>query len=226
MTDSTKLPAEPTVAPALPGADCAGATGVAASTLVHEGFGDWVDRSEPFTDDPAFEHSHYPRFSALIDRQAGNFAPIYQCEADLARLRGRVHNLVNLTATHIGVVDALANYVVGSGFAVATHPLDDTAAQLARDVQATLDRFLDENDFYGALDREAHNRSREEGEAFLALFLQPGGVARARFLECDQIVEPADPRPLEDWLGCGEEFPSCWKYGIHTPARETDRPLG
>lgn len=230
MTHPIDNSADETTAPAHPGADCVVArvvaTGVPGSTPLREDSGDWVDRSEPFTDDPAFERSHYPRFSALIDRQGGNFAPLYQCEADLARLRGRVHNLVNLTATHVGVVDALANYVVGSGFACATHPLDDSAAQLAGDVQRTLDRFLDDNDFYGALDREAHNRSREEGEAFLALFPQPGGGARARFLECDQIVEPADPRPLEDWLGCGDEFPSCWKYGIHTPARETDRALG
>ena len=40
------------------------------------------------------------------------------------------------------------------------------------------------------------------------------------------MTQPADPRPLEDWLGCGEEFPSCWSFGIHTPARETDLALG
>ena len=211
-----------------------------AASLV-EDFGDVVDRREYLTDDPSFGFPILNPFSVLSDRQEGKFWPVYQSEQDLARIRGRAHNLVTLTPTHTGVLDALANYVLGPGFtftarvngtgAVGTE-VDGTGAatgdstNLAALAQCTIDRFLDDNHFHGALDREAHARSREDGEAFLVLAPQAGGGVQARFLECEQITQPADPRPLEDWLGCGEEFPSCWKFGIHSPLRETDRALG
>ena len=196
-----------------------------------EDFGDVVDRREYITDDPNFGFPLLNPFSVLSDRQAGKFWPVYQSEQDLARIRGRAHNLVTLTPTHTGVLDALANYVLGPGFTftacgIAAGAAAAEAAHLALLVQATIDRFLDDNHFHGALDREAHSRSREDGEAFLVLAPRAGGGAQARFLECEQITQPADPRPLEDWLGCGEEFPSCWKFGVHSPLRETDRALG
>src|SRR5262249_23772422 len=191
-----------------------------------EDFGDIVDRREYLHDDPSFGSPLLPPFAALSDRQEGKLWPIYQCEQDLARIRGRAHNLAILTGTPAGVLDALANYVLGPGFTFTVQPLVVEAAPFGTAVQSTIDRFLDDNAFCGALDREAHNRSREDGEAFLALHPAPNGTVKARFLECEQITQPADPRPLEDWLGCGDEFPSCWKFGIHTPVRETDRALG
>ncbi len=187
---------------------------------------DVVDRREYLTDDPNFGFPLLNPFSVLSDRQEGKFWPVYQCEQDLARIRGRAHNLVTLTATHTGVLDALANYVLGPGFTFTARATTPEAADLAATAQGVIDRFLDENHFHGALDREAHARSREDGEAFLVLAPQAGGAIQARFLECEQITQPADPRPLEDWLGCGEEFPSCWKFGVHTSLRETDRALG
>jgi hypothetical protein len=198
----------------------------AAGQPLVEDFGDVVDRREYLTDDPSFGFPLLNPFSVLSDREAGKLWPIYQCEQDLARIRGRAHNLAALTAAPAGILDALANYVLGPGFTFTARAADREAHELAASVQATIDRFLDESAFCGGLDREAHSRSREDGEAFLVLAPRPGGAVRARFLECEQITEPADTRPLEDWLGCGEEFPSCWKFGIHTPARETDHVLG
>jgi len=193
-----------------------------------ENFGDVVDRREFLTDAREFGFPVAGPFASLSDRQEGKFWPIYQCEQDLARIRGRAHNAATITPMYAGIVDALSNYILGPGITFTAHsPTSDPhAAELATAVQQTIDRFLDDNQFSGALDREAHSRSREEGEAFLFLAPRPDGRIAARFLECEQITEPADPRPLEDWLGCGDEFPSCWKFGIHTPAGETDRPLG
>ena len=195
-------------------------------TPLVEDFGDVVDRREYLTDDPSFGFPLLNPFSVLSNRQEGKFWPVYQSEQDLARIRGRAHNLVTLTPTHTGVLDALANYVLGPGFTFTARPVTSEAADIVATAQATIDRFLDDNHFHGALDREAHARSREDGEAFLVLAPQAGGGVQARFLECEQITQPADPRPLEDWLGCGEEFPSCWKFGVHSSLRETDRALG
>ncbi len=233
-----------------------------------EDFGDVVDRREYLFDTPDFGIPSQSPFAVLSDRQEGKFWPIYQCEQDLARIRGRAHNVATLTPMHAGVVDALANYVIGAGFVFTAQPVMspvgaesvragehtnsftspplappyeggetvggharpertfELAGEIAAAVQDTVDRFLDDNDFYGSLDREAHARSREDGEAFLLLTPRAAGRIEARFLECEQITQPADSRPLEDWLGCGEEFPSSWTFGVHTPACETNRPLG
>ncbi len=199
---------------------------VAAGQPLIEDFGDVVDRREYLTDDPSFGFPLLNPFSVLSDRQAGKLWPIYQSEQDLARIRGRAHNLITLTPTHAGVLDALANYVLGQGFTFTARAVGDHAAQLAAAVQATIDRFLDDNAFSGCLDRELHVRSREDGEAFLVLDCRPNGRVTARFLECEQITQPADPRPLEDWLGYGEDFSSCWMFGIHTPVRQTNHVLG
>lgn len=198
----------------------------AAGQPLLEDFGDVVDRREYLTDDPNFGFPILSPFSVLSDRQAGKCWPIYQCEQDLARIRGRAHNLITLTPMHAGVLDALANYVLGPGFTFTARAAREAPRGLAETVQGAIDRFLDENDFFGSFDREAHGRSREDGEAFVLISPVPGGRIRARFLECEQITEPADPNPLEDWLGCGVEFPSCWKFGVHTAERETDRALG
>jgi hypothetical protein len=196
-----------------------------------EDFGDVVDRREYLSDTPEFGIPVQSPCAVLSDRQEGKFWPIYQCEQDLARIRGRAHNVATLTPMHAGVVDALANYVIGAGFVFTAQPVVSRAAdlnivELAAAVQETIDGFLDDNEFCGSLDREAHARSRDDGEAFLLLTSRPAGRVEARFLECEQITQPADSRPLEDWLGCGEEFPSSWTFGIHTPACETNRPLG
>ena len=191
-----------------------------------EDFGDFVDRREYLTDDPAFGIPVLSPFAVLSDRQQGKLWPIYQSEQDLARIRGRCHNAAVLSAVHTGVLDALANYVLGPGFTFTALPIGDEARDLAASVQATIDRFLDDNDLHGSLDREAHNRSREDGEAFLTLDVRPDARVAARFVECEQITEPAGARSLEDWLGCGDQFPSCWKFGVHSPARETNQALG
>src|SRR5579872_3827703 len=144
-----------------------------------EDFGDVVDRREYLTDDPNFGFPLLNPFSVLSDRQEGKLWPIYQSEQDLARIRGRAHNLITLTPTHTGVLDALANYVLGAGFTFTARPAGDEARDLASAVQAVIDRFLDENQFYGGLDREAHTRSREDGEAFLALSATSRGGVRS-----------------------------------------------
>ncbi|MBS0265651.1 MAG: phage portal protein [Planctomycetes bacterium] len=235
-------------------------TAPAPAPVLAEAWGDLVDRHEFLNDSPGFGPSTCRPLATTADRQQGRFSPVYECEQDLALIRGRARHIATLTPTYTGVLEALANYVIGPGLTFTVHPLapatasplptgrppvaedspsTDAAplipagrdtpsriAHLATAVQQVLDEFLDDNDFYGALDREAHNRSREEGEAFLLLTPQPRGRVRARFLECEQITEPADPRPLEDWLGCAAQFPSCWTFGVHTVAGETQRPLG
>src|SRR5438132_12893378 len=76
----------------------------AAGQPLVEDFGDVVDRREYLTDDPTFGFPLLNPFSVLSDRQEGKLWPIYQSEQDLARIRGRAHNLITLTPTHTGVL--------------------------------------------------------------------------------------------------------------------------
>jgi hypothetical protein len=205
---------------------------LAAGAPLSEAWGDVVDRREFLTDDPSFgiTSSLAAPFTTIDDRASGRLRPVYETEADLARIRAGARNLGLLTGLASGALDALANYTLSSGFAVkaqisrAADTVDQPA--LAEAVQACLDEFLDENDFTGGLDRELHHKSREDGEAFLVLTSQPADRVRCRFIEPDQVTQPAAPRPIEEWLGIGEEFPSCWTFGVHARAGEADSPLG
>ena len=147
-----------------------------------EDFGDVVDRREYLGDDPDFGFPLLNPFSVLSDRQEGKFWPVYQSEQDLARIRGRARNLVTLTPTHTGVLDALANYVLGSGFTftacVANPGIATTGAATAEGAnlrsgscRGQIDPAFSTITIFDAevLDREAHTRSREDGEAFLVL---------------------------------------------------------
>jgi hypothetical protein len=191
-----------------------------------EAWGEVVDRREHLTDEPTFACG--PVVSTVDDRRDGRFRPFYETELDLAILRGSARNLATLTAVTTGALDALANYVLGGGFTFTVRSAQAGAPHesLVATVQSVIDEFLDEHDFAGGFDRELHNRSREDGEAFVELALRPDGRVRARFLEPDQITEPANPRPLEDWLGIGDAFVSSWTFGIHTPVAQSDEPVG
>lgn len=196
-----------------------------------EAWGDWVDRTEYLRDDQTFGfgNSRAVTFTSLDDRKDGSFRPVYETEQDLAESRAAARNLVMLTGIRTGILDSLANYTLGSGFTFTCEPeseIDRQGRVLAQAAQAIIDKFIDENDFNGVIDREIHLRSREDGEALIAFDEDEirGGRVLVEFLEPDQIVQPANPAQLEDWLGFGN--PSCWKFGVHTPERKTWKPIG
>ena len=197
------------------------------------GFGTYggglVDTSGYIYDDPNFAYG-WPSsiFSTLADRQFGLFWPIYRSEMDLMRIRGSVHNL-RLLANIDGPLDSLANYVLGKGFTFealeseASKNLGDFGSLISA-VQRVVDEFVDEHGFDGSgLDREAHQRSREDGEAFIPVeWSAKKSRVKCRFLECEQITQPANHERLDDWLGFGMQFPSDWTFGIHTTHRRTN----
>lgn len=198
--------------------------------LTEEEWGDIVDRREFLYDDPSFGGSAAVPFTSLDDRSAGRFRPVYETEQDLSIIRGVSRNLVRLSGVRTGVLDALTNYVFGGGFTFTaqaeTNIAQDAPAGLVEMVQRIVDETIDANDFTAGLDREIDARSREDGESFIELLPRPGGRVKFRLVEPDQVTEPANPRPLEDWIGCGDDFASCWRFGVHTRAGQTDEPLG
>jgi hypothetical protein len=163
--------------------------------------------------------------ASLDDRRDGRCLPLYDTETDLARMRGAARRLALLTPVAVGALDSLANYIFGPGFTLRIEGHDAPPAWRTA-AQGVLDRLADDNDLAGLFDRELHHRTREDGEAFVSLVPQRQGGCRLRFLEPEQITEPARPRPLEDWLGVSDTLVSSWSFGVHTPADDPTQPLG
>ena len=214
-----------------------------AGLPVLEAFGDVVDRTEFLYDDPSFGFGRLvQQFTSIDDRKEGRYRPVYETEQDLARIRMQVRNLFSLTPFIVGAGDSLANYVLGSGFQFSAKPeqlpsadsqalaISAAAAPLAAKVNQIIERFIDDVDFCGIIDREINQRSREDGEAFLHLIVD-GEQVGCEFAEADQIVEPQMPAALEDFMTAGDKpivdyfGPCCWKFGVLTPAGRTSKAL-
>jgi hypothetical protein len=192
-----------------------------------------VDRfgsSDPHSFSNGFPYRHAP-WSLLSDREDGKFFPLYETEMDLARIRGQSRNLAAFTSTTIGAVDALRNYVYGTGFTYTVHEKEGVQAEgLVKQAQSVIDAFIEENDFTGVVDVENHQRSREDGEAFIRLQAE-GQQIFVDMIEPDNVTEPANKREIEDWLTDTSQmdmlsFVPSWKFGVLTPERQTWRALG
>lgn len=209
---------------------------VSVQAELREAWGDLVDRREPGWN--AIGGASAERLlmggtpSQLRDRLDGRCLPLFETETDLATIRGEARAIGCLASCVIGAVESLCNYVMGAGFAMTaqrdqTCVAEPTAAQPVIDeVQRVINEFLDVNRFLCDFDREVHNSSREDGEAFLMLRSTPDGRIKVSRLDPAQVRQPANPRQLEDWLGCGDEFVSSWSFGVHTRSDEPDEPLG
>ena len=179
--------------------------------------------------------------TAIEDRADGRWLPIYETEFELSEIRAKGRNLATLVSMAIGAQSALANYIFGNGFVFKINSVEeDENAELVLDVQAFVDKLIDDNDFITGdrpgLDRELHDRSREDGEALIALYPAPDGESvRMRTIDVSQLTEPRNARDLEDWLysrGMLGDDVSYWRFGVHTRfdpimnCEDIDNPLG
>jgi hypothetical protein len=209
--------------------------------FVEAAFGDWVDTREYLTDTPGWyaygSGTRAVSTTSLDDRKDGSFRPVYECEQDLAFIRAGARNLRVLTGIASGALDALANYTFSGGFSFEAAPEDENnaqAIQLVAAVQKVIDRFVDENDFAGVIDREIDRRAREDGECLVAFDeyeIAENGKIVLEFLEPDQLTQPLNNAQLEEWIeyqypSCFWPGPNCWKFGVQTPEGKTWKPLG
>ena len=188
-----------------------------------EEWGSWVDPREYLTDDPTFSTggSSWEPTTSLDDRIDGRFLPYYQSEEDLRRIRGQARNLTALDSVAIGAVSVLGHYTLGTGFQC---EVSGQNGSLVSAVERDINAFAELNDLDGGLDRELHDRARQDGEAMLWLQWNDGEV-HAVTIEPDQLVEPSDPREVEAWLEIEEEFVSGWSFGVHVDKRRPHVPL-
>lgn len=151
----------------------------------------------------------------IEDRTEDRYRPLYENEHDLKRMRAEARKLKALFPVAQGALDALTNYVIGTGgLAITAVPRTKDAGQLVATAQAVIDRFLEYNSFVGDLDREIHIRSREEGEVFATLYDEQPDV-RVELTEPDAIREPKRKAPLERLAGTMHKI-NYWWLGVHT----------
>lgn len=173
-------------------------------------------------------------YTTIEDRADGKYLPYYETEFDLARIRSLVRGMRALSPIASGMQTALRVYTIGEGFGFRAQSADENTPAPPAAVecaQRIIDEFLDTNDWYGSLDNEIHDRSREDGECGIPLRIE-GGRILAAVIEPDQLTEPTSPGAdfldwLDDYYGidCSSFVPS-WSFGILTSARHTDRPFG
>jgi hypothetical protein len=169
------------------------------------------------------------------DRSEGRYRPLYEDAFDVRRQRAEARVLCELFPVAKSALRKLTDYIIGSGWDFIVQPKkrfkkDPTATAIAFTVQAAVDKLLEYNSFVGHLDRQLHETSRIDGDAFPALYPE-GNCVRIEPIDPGCIVEPANKRPLEDHLGTGHRLNGWW-HGVHTvwnPAIRRDdvaRPLG
>jgi hypothetical protein len=160
------------------------------------------------------------------DRQTGRYRPVFETEHELAAIRGQARLLAGATSVAVCALENLANYVLGTGLTYEARSAQgfDAPAMLVADVQHVINQFLDDNDWIGDREREVHRRCHRDGECFIALYPGPAGRAKVRFIEPEQVSEPANSRELEDWLG--SDGPASWSFGIHTDAGDVETVRG
>ena len=188
-----------------------------------EAWGDPIDTRAYLNDDPSFGlGSMAAPFTSIDDRADGKLWPIYRVEQDLARIRMVARRLSSVTGTSIGVVDALANYTLGNGYEFKASGAEQS---LVASVQAAIDELLNRWQFVGGLDRELHGRSREDGEALVAIERGSDGWPSLLIIEPDCLTEPGDTRSMENY--CQDyHSPQSWSFGVRTAARNTAEVLG
>lgn len=196
----------------------------------------------PWTEYPAFdEFSQWPSgyqrpyyWTSVTDRSEGRYPPYYETSQDLLRLRAEARSFKAKYPVAEGIVTALTNYVIGSGFEFtvqAKNENDPTAKALVPVVQKIVDRFLERNDFVGDLDQDIHENSRVDGEAFPTLYPDGRKDVRLELVEPDCILQPAKPEPLHRYYRTSHKL-NFWWHGVHTVFNtdlqrdDVTRPLG
>jgi hypothetical protein len=182
---------------------------------LQEGWGDLVDPSEHLYDDPSFGFGNrtLSPVSQIHDRKHGRNRPIFETEYELAAIRGAARLIADTHPTALGMRETLTSYVLGDGFSYEPKPLPGCPDGLSGAVKVVLKEFFGANRWQAKKEEEAFDRAHRDGEVFMALLPSMSGVPRLKFVEPEQVTEPASPPEIEDWLGWHRA--SDWTFGVH-----------
>lgn len=187
-------------------------------TALSEAWGDIVDRSEPFFDDISNGYQRSQYASRRYDRLDGRFLPVYDNELDLAVIRsmGRLmHERVPMAKAK---TRRLVDYTISRGF---DWSIKHQSPELAAKLNEVCERFVSDNRWTVEGERDSFEAECVDGE-FLADLRVDSGELAMNLLTADNLVEPADPRALEEWKRL--EYPCSWLFGVATKHGQPHRP--
>jgi hypothetical protein len=149
---------------------------------------DFVDPREAYADDGEW---WLPVGSTGATGSAGATGPMN--ESQLRELRRQCRRLAHTNEFAINGHENRISYLVGAGhnYRATVCKGMDGSPDVALAVQKVLDRFLEENRWHER-QQEIVRRMDRDGEAFLQFFVDREGLTRVRFIEPDQVAEPAD----------------------------------
>jgi capsid protein len=159
------------------------------------------------------------------DRRAGADRLLFETEQELDDLRQRSRGLWAGNSYAKALLRNLTNYVIGKGFSYKAQAkrLQDLAPdvpgaqqpaglpRLVRQVQDVVDDFCRLNRWNGSADprgslsvagtreREAFRRVKRDGEAFLRFYRTEEGKVFVRFVEPEQVRDPAGALEQDGW---------------------------
>lgn len=174
------------------------------------------------------------------DRRHGGNWPIWRTDQDLAFFRQKSRILCEGNTFAKGTLKNLINYTIGVGFAyecklkdqlksVQGLQADQRFAPLVEATQRVVDQFLELNRWNTKVDprqeyactgnreREAYRRVKRDGEAFIRFFYGAEGRTYVRFVEPEQVWNPA-----------GGTYTNGWSYGIRhqiQPFEDVETPI-
>lgn len=196
---------------------------VPEAVAMREAWGEPVNTAEYLTDTPGFGLDARGLISRPEDRRQGDYYPFWRTEPEHQAIRGAARILHATDEIAIAGIDGIVDYAVGSGMGFKVTPKGKADKSLAAAIQAIVDAFLDQNRIRGEGERELVEASRVDGEMALALEHRGGRVVEGRFVDVASIVQPDNPRDIENYIG---ETSLDWKYGVATEHGRPDVPLG
>lgn len=173
--------------------------------------------------------------SSISDFSDGDFRPFWFNEVMHSEHRAQSRLLATAITMANAIMDNLENYTIGGGFqykarsrtsVVSGEHVVNMDSALVSMVQKDIEDFCELNNWNaGGLENEIHNRTRRDGEDFIALYKTRHGI-EARLINAEHFKAPhGQTRDLEDRLKTAH-FPSSWKYGVHTPEHDLQQALG
>ncbi len=129
-------------------------------------------------------------------RRDGYNRPFVWNEIDLAWSRSQARYLATANKFAVGILSALCNFVVKTGWqyeAVPAQGLDADDAALATKLAQRVQRFLDRDSDLNRWPQRERSfvwRAVRDGEAFFRHMAQPDGTTLVRFVEAEQVLKP------------------------------------
>ena len=153
----------------------------------------------------------------LGDRSRGQDEQVFQDEIEHARIRAIGRLLCNVSVNAICAKENLTSYILGTGFAYKVVSQDGQKAspEILAAVQGVVNEVLRDNKWWINREEQLFERSRRDGEYFVALYHTGGGRVQIRTIEPEQVTEPDDPAEVARYYDLADR-PYSWSFGICT----------